>query len=77
MSDKVQAQNIFINQLRVKKAKVNVFLANKTRLHGVIAGFDDYTIVLESEGKQTLVYKNQISSITPISSFKPINIEHK
>lgn len=75
MPSTVNTQNIFINGLRLKGTRVNVFLSNKTRLHGVIAGFDDYTIVLESHGTQTLIYKTQITSITPQISERPIKVE--
>ena len=75
MAQSVNAQSIFLNKLRTEQTKVNVFLSDKTRLHGVIVGFDDYTIVLEKDGKQTLIYKNSISSIAPQTSEKPIRHE--
>lgn len=72
MAEKVNNQDIFLNKLRTDGTKVNVFLSNKTRLFGLIAGFDKYTLTLEFDNKQTLVYKNQIASITPHTQERPI-----
>lgn len=75
MKDKssVNIQNIILNKLRRDKEVVNVFLTNKVKLVGVIKGFDQFTIALENKGKQTLIYKNNIVSLTPINTpFAPI-----
>ena len=34
-------------------------------------GFDNYTVILDTDGKQNLIYKHAISTITPL---KPISI---
>jgi len=34
----------------------------------MVKGFDNFTVVLESEGKQQLVYKHAISTISPIKT---------
>ena len=34
-------------------------------LRGMIKGFDNFTVVLESDGKQMMIYKHAISTITP------------
>lgn len=72
MKKVLNAQNIFLNKLRVDKAKVNLFLSNGVRLCGIIKGFDEFTIVLENDGRQTLVYKSSTISITPQNAIKPI-----
>jgi host factor-I protein len=43
---------------------------NGFQLRGCVRGFDNYTIVLDNEGKQQLVYKHAVSTIIPV---KPIN----
>ena len=68
----VNTQNIFLNKIRVDKEHVNIYLLNGTRLYGVVKGFDEYTIVLESRGSQTLIYKNSIASIAPQNAVRPI-----
>jgi host factor-I protein len=39
---------------------------NGFQLRGVIIAFDRYTVVLDSEGKQQLIYKHAISTIIPL-----------
>jgi len=36
---------------------------NGFQMHGVVRGFDGFTVVLESEGKQQLIYKHAISTV--------------
>ena len=48
-------QDIFLNQLRKDRSSVTMFLMNGFQLHGVIKGFDGFTVVLESDGKQQLI----------------------
>ncbi|WP_337475785.1 RNA chaperone Hfq, partial [Acidaminococcus timonensis] len=31
-------------------------------------GFDNFTVILESEGKQQLIYKHAISTIAPVEN---------
>jgi host factor-I protein len=37
----------------------------------MVKGFDNFTVVLDSEGKQQLVYKHAISTVSPM---KAVNI---
>ena len=58
-------QDTFLNQLRKDKVNVTMFLMNGFQLHGVVKGFDGFTVILDSEGKQQLIYKHAISTIAP------------
>ena len=58
-------QDCFLNQLRKDKAVVTMFLMNGFQLHGVVKGFDGFTVILDSEGKQQLIYKPAISTVVP------------
>lgn len=58
-------QDAFLNQLRKEKISLTVFLMNGFQLHGVIRAFDGFTVVLDSDGKQQLIYKHAISTIIP------------
>ena len=42
-----------------------MFLMNGFQLHGVVKGFDGFTVILDSEGKQQLIYKHAISTVVP------------
>lgn len=58
-------QDLFLNQARRDRSTVTMFLMNGFQLHGIIRGFDGFTVVLESEGKQQLIYKHAISTVVP------------
>ena len=58
-------QDQFLNQLRKERAVVTMFLMNGFQLHGVVRAFDGFTVVLDSDGKQQLIYKHAISTGGP------------
>lgn len=63
-------QDIFLNQIRKDKTMVTVYLINGFQLRGTVKGFDSFTIIIENEGRQNLVYKNAVSTITPVRLVK-------
>lgn len=62
-------QDIFLNGARKQKIQVTIHLVNGFQLRGTVKGFDNFTVILDSDGKQMLVYKHSITTITPM---KPI-----
>ena len=58
-------QDVFLNQLRKDNIPVTIYLVNGFQIRGYIRGFDNFTIVIEAEGKQQLVYKHAISTFVP------------
>jgi host factor-I protein len=64
-------QDAFLNQIRREKIPVTIYLVNGFQIKGVIRGFDNFTAIVEQEGRQQMVYKHAISTIAPI---KPISI---
>lgn len=42
-----------------------MFLMNGFQMRGYVTGFDAFTVVLTSDGKQQLIYKHAISTIVP------------
>jgi host factor-I protein len=58
-------QDVFLNQIRRDHIPVTIHLTNGFQLRGMIKGFDNFTVVLESDGKQMMIYKHAISTITP------------
>ncbi|MGG0718639.1 RNA chaperone Hfq [Robertmurraya massiliosenegalensis] len=65
MKQSINIQDQFLNQLRKDGSSVTVFLLNGFQLRGQIKGFDNFTVLFESEGKQQLVYKHAISTFAP------------
>lgn len=62
----INLQDSFLNQVRKDNVPVTIYLVNGFQLKGVVRGFDNFTVILENEGKQLLVYKHAISTITPL-----------
>lgn len=58
-------QDTFLNTLRKNNIFVTVFLLNGFQLKGLIKSYDNFTVLLESEGKQQLIYKHAISTFVP------------
>ena len=58
-------QEIFLTQLRRERRPVTMFLMNGLQMRGYVTGFDAFSVVLTSDGKQMFVYKHAISTITP------------
>ncbi len=67
----INLQDVFLNSARKEKIQVTIYLTNGFQFRGVVKGFDSFTVVLESEGRQNLVYKHAISTVIP-SRFIPI-----
>ena len=62
----INLQDIFLNQVRKEHIAVTIYLTNGFQLKGMVKGFDNFTVVLDSDGKQQLVYKHAISTISPL-----------
>ncbi|MGE8203988.1 RNA chaperone Hfq [Heyndrickxia sp. NPDC080065] len=74
MKQAINIQDQFLNQLRKEGTSVTVFLLNGFQLRGQIKGFDNFTVLFESEGKQQLVFKHAISTFSPQKNVQ-INFE--
>ena len=68
MQKALNLQDVFLNQVRKDKIPVTIYLTNGFQFKGLVKGFDNFTVILESDGKQDLVYKHAISTIIPIRS---------
>jgi len=67
-------QDIYLNQLRKNEIFVTVFLLNGFQLKGLVKSYDNFTVLLESDGKQQLIYKHAISTFAPSKTVN-INVE--
>ena len=65
-------QDLFLNQARKEKLAVTMFLMNGFQLRGIIRGFDGFTVILDSDGKQQMIYKHAISTVVPV---RPVVLE--
>ena len=58
-------QDLFLTRLSRTRANVTFFLMNGYQLRGQVAGFDAFVVFLTTDGKQQMIYKHAISTITP------------
>ena len=58
-------QDQFLAAARREKCVVTVFLMNGFQLKGSIRGFDSFVVLVESEGKQQMIFKHAISTVVP------------
>lgn len=61
-----QPQNIqdgFLNSARKEKLLVSVYLLSGVKLTGRIRSFDKFSVVLESNGHEQLIFKHAISTV--------------
>ncbi len=65
MNKPVNIQDTFLNHLRKDNIPVTVYLTNGFQIRGIIRAFDNFTIVIDSEGRQQMVYKHAISTFQP------------
>ena len=60
-------QDRFLEVLHRGKTQVTVFLMNGFQLRGTVLGYDNFVLTLLSDGKQNMIYKHAVSTITPFS----------
>jgi len=58
-------QDVFLNQVRKEHIPVTIHLTNGFQLRGMVKGFDNFIVILDSDAKQMMIYKHAISTITP------------
>ncbi len=62
----IALQDAFLNALRKDRIPVTIYLVNGFQYRGIIKGFDNFTIFLENDGRQNMIYKHAVSSVNPV-----------
>lgn len=75
--NQLNLQDAFLNQVRKEKTLVTIFLVNGFQIKGMVKGFDNFTVIVELDGRQQLVYKHAISTVSPIKPINIINMDSK
>ena len=65
MQQKANLQDMFLLRTRRDRIPVTMFLMNGFQMRGTITGFDAFVVILDSEGRQQVIYKHAISTIAP------------
>ena len=66
MHNKANLQDIFFLRAKRDRLPVTMFLMNGFQMRGIITGFDAFVVILDSDGKQQVIYKQAISTIAPV-----------
>ncbi len=66
MANTENLQDLILNEVRREHTPVTMFLMNGFQLKGIVSGFDNFVVVLNSEGRQQMIYKHAISTLVPI-----------
>ncbi len=71
MQNKQNLQDLFLLRAKRDRVPVTMFLMNGFQMRGVITGFDAFVVILDSDGRQQVIYKHAISTIAPI---RPVSL---
>ena len=66
----INLQDVFLNAARKERKPVTIYLMNGFQFRGIVKGFDNFTIVLDNDGKQSIVYKHAVSTIIPAKNIQ-------
>jgi len=70
MSDIINLQDTILKEVRRERVPVTLFLMNGFQLRGTVTGFDSFVVVLNTDGKQQMIYKHAISTLVPVRPLK-------
>ena len=75
MNKNINLQDVFLNQVRKDKLPATFILTNGFQFKGVVKGFDSYVVIVDSDGKQELVFKHAISTRIPAKTIAILDSE--
>lgn len=59
-------QDVFLNNARKEKCEITIYLVNGVPIKGRVLSFDNFTVLIEVDKKQNMIYKHAISTIVPL-----------
>ena len=62
----INLQDNFLNQVRKESIAVTIHLVNGFQIKGTVRRFDNFVVMVDAMGKQQMIYKHAISTITPV-----------
>ena len=66
----INLQDNFLNQVRKEGIPVTIHLVNGFQIKGMVRGFDNFVVMVDAMGRQQMIYKHAISTITPAQPVK-------
>ncbi len=73
------AQNIqdsFLNSARKEKTPITIYLLSGVKLTGRIRSFDKYSVVLDANGQEQLIFKHAISTLVMPKMHGAVHASH-
>jgi len=67
-------QDSFLNAVRKEKIEITIYLMNGVPIKGKVVSFDNFTILIEVDKKQNLIYKHAVSTVMPV---KPVQYKEE
>jgi host factor-I protein len=61
-------QDQLLSAVRKENMPVTIYLTSGFQIRGLIRNFDAYVVIVESDGKQQMVYKHAISTVVPLKT---------
>jgi host factor-I protein len=61
-------QDAFLNNARKDKSVVTIYLLSGVKLSGKIKSFDKYSLVMETNNQEQLIFKHAISTVVTFRS---------
>ena len=59
-------QDLFLLNARRSRIPLTVFLVNGFQMRGIVTGYDNFIVILDSDGKSQMIYKHAISTLVPL-----------
>jgi host factor-I protein len=78
--DSKPAQNIqdtFLNTVRKDKSPITIYLVSGVKLTGKIRSFDKYSVLLENNAQEQLIFKHAISTVVSGRGHSEPRTEHR
>lgn len=73
MSHTRDYQTSILKELTEKKSPLTLYLMNGFQMRGSLIAFDDYVLVIDVDGRQQMVFKHAVSTLTPHYTFDIVN----
>ncbi|MEZ7892593.1 MAG: RNA chaperone Hfq [Candidatus Wallbacteria bacterium] len=62
---KINIQDVFLNAVRKEKVPITVYTTNGVKIMGNVISFDTFTIMLNTNLGQQLIFKHAVSTVIP------------
>ncbi len=74
MAKQKNLQDSFLNAARKDKVEITIYLMNGVPIKGRVVSFDNFTILVDVDKKQNLIYKHAVSTVMPL---KPVQYKEE